>query len=198
MQYCARFGNLRDGEGRLRTSNSLSDFLKWAMLSEGAKVLDAGCGAGRNYIALCELGMRAYGIDLRQEAIDMARDETRKEGVPARIVHGDLRFLPFPYGFFDAVFANAVPAVVTAYAWENALRCMKIGGRGFFRLIQRREYNDARYKNGDWFVDAGEVRKWFEYPGYKVEFDRAERREVCREKGLETLHLITLRAERLE
>ncbi|MGP3776230.1 class I SAM-dependent methyltransferase [Streptomyces sp. SDT5-1] len=45
-----------------------------ALLSEGARVLDAGCGTGRVMIRLAELGYDCVGIDLDASMLDVARE----------------------------------------------------------------------------------------------------------------------------
>jgi SAM-dependent methyltransferase len=60
------------------------------------RLLDAGCGAGFNLLALASRG-RAVGIDLAPEAIAFCRER----GV--RAVRASLLALPFPDGAFDVV-----------------------------------------------------------------------------------------------
>ena len=60
------------------------------------RLLDAGCGAGFNLLALAPLG-RAVGIDLAPEAIAFCRER----GV--RAVRASLLALPFPAAAFDVV-----------------------------------------------------------------------------------------------
>ena len=60
------------------------------------RLLDAGCGAGFNLLALAARG-RAVGIDLAPEAIGFCRER----GV--RAVRASLLALPFPNGAFDVV-----------------------------------------------------------------------------------------------
>lgn len=45
-----------------------------ALLPEGARVLDAGCGTGRVMIRLAELGHDCVGIDLDASMLDVARE----------------------------------------------------------------------------------------------------------------------------
>ncbi|MET8468578.1 class I SAM-dependent methyltransferase [Streptomyces sp. NPDC006422] len=45
-----------------------------ALLPEGARVLDAGCGTGRVMIRLAELGYDCVGIDLDASMLDVARE----------------------------------------------------------------------------------------------------------------------------
>lgn len=53
--------------------------LDW--FADDARVLDLGCGAGRTTVALAELGLPAYGIDISELMIDVAREQARHTGV---------------------------------------------------------------------------------------------------------------------
>ena len=65
-----------------------------------ARVLDAGCGDGRNLVYLIGAGFACYGIDRRPVAIP---------GLPGdRLLAGELDSLPWPDHSFDAVICSAV------------------------------------------------------------------------------------------
>jgi SAM-dependent methyltransferase len=59
---------------------NLVTYVKNNQISRG-KVLDIGCGAGRNSIYLAKQGYEVIGIDLSQEAIDWAEERAREEGL---------------------------------------------------------------------------------------------------------------------
>ncbi|WP_241963600.1 class I SAM-dependent methyltransferase [Gordonibacter sp. 28C] len=69
------------------------------------RVLDLGCGTG----ALAELVLKALpgcelaGVDLSDAMLARARERL---GERARLLEGDSEHLPFPDGFFDAVYCN--------------------------------------------------------------------------------------------
>ena len=48
---------------------------------DGARVLDLGCGAGRTTVALAEIGLSVFGIDISELMIDVAREQARQVGV---------------------------------------------------------------------------------------------------------------------
>ena len=74
----------------------------------GAKLLDAGCGAG--YSALLLLGERLdqidyLGVDI-STAVDVARARFDEAGRRGSFMQADFTRLPFPPGTFDAVLAE--------------------------------------------------------------------------------------------
>jgi SAM-dependent methyltransferase len=82
----------------------------WALLEsaglstpgQGLRILDAGCGTGRNLIEFASLG-DPRGIDSSPEAIDFCR----RRGVGGA-TEGRLESLPFADGSFDLIFATDV------------------------------------------------------------------------------------------
>ncbi len=48
---------------------------------DDAKVLDLGCGAGRTSVALAEIGLPTFGIDISELMIDVAREQALQSGV---------------------------------------------------------------------------------------------------------------------
>jgi SAM-dependent methyltransferase len=62
------------------------------LVSEGAfigSVLDAGCGTGENTLHIAALGVSAFGVDVAETAIAMARQKARERRIPAEFAVGD-------------------------------------------------------------------------------------------------------------
>jgi SAM-dependent methyltransferase len=76
----------------------------WAMLRRAGivkpmRVLDAGCGTGRNLQVYGVLG-RAYGVDISEDAVEFCR----RRGL-SKVQQASLDALPFGEGAFDLVLA---------------------------------------------------------------------------------------------
>lgn len=71
-------------------------------LADGARVLDAGCGHGRDTHHLRELGLNAIGLD---RSLNLLREAQRRGAAPWCL--GDLRQLPFANDVFHGVWACA-------------------------------------------------------------------------------------------
>lgn len=49
--------------------------------ADNARVLDLGCGAGRTSVALAEIGLPVFGIDISELMIEVAREQALQAGV---------------------------------------------------------------------------------------------------------------------
>jgi tellurite methyltransferase len=75
------------------------------------RVLDAGCGAGRNLVYLLRRGFTCYGVDRDAAAIAEVRALAAQlaPSLPAaNFVHGELDRLPWPDAAVDVVICSAV------------------------------------------------------------------------------------------
>lgn len=80
----------------------LFDQLLRGNLRPDMRVLDAGCGHGRNLVWLLGQGAEAWGVDREAEAVEA----TRALGARAEVAEVDA--MPFEDAAFDAVLCNAV------------------------------------------------------------------------------------------
>lgn len=78
-------------------------FLQKALrLKKGAEILDVACGHGRHAIALARQGYQVTGLDFSKYFIDLAKKETKTQGVNVHFIQGDMRQLSF-VNKFDAI-----------------------------------------------------------------------------------------------
>jgi len=81
----------------------LGRWRRWLVGGAVGRVLDVGCGTGRN-LPLFETGTRVIGLDPTRDALVAAR--RRAPRVP--LVQGDAQALPFRTGAFDTVVSGLV------------------------------------------------------------------------------------------
>lgn len=89
----------------------LFDQLLRGRITPGMRVLDAGCGRGRNLVYMLRAGFDVYGIDPDRDAIDAVRRLAKRLAPAIPPDHFQVERLPtlsFPDRAFDAVIANAV------------------------------------------------------------------------------------------
>jgi len=70
-------------------------------LPDGARVLDAGCGAGVPVLSRFDLAFDVVGLDLSREQLRRAHERSPT----AALVQGDMTALPFRDGVFDGLVA---------------------------------------------------------------------------------------------
>jgi S-adenosylmethionine-diacylgycerolhomoserine-N-methlytransferase len=128
---------------------------------EGARVLEIGCGTGRNLIVAAQKypGIRCFGVDVSTEMLNSATRAISRAGLAARIqvAHADAtRFDPgslFGTAQFDRIFISyslsmipqwksVVSAAISHLAPNGELRIIDFGGQerlpaAFRRLLWR-------------------------------------------------------------
>jgi SAM-dependent methyltransferase len=94
-----------------------------AAFAPGARVLDVGCGMGRDVVALLDMGFDAYGVEpndaMRKQAL--ARDPRLRERVGAAALPALGR--PFGGGF-DAIVCSAVLMHLSSGALPDAFAAL--------------------------------------------------------------------------
>ena len=70
-----------------------------------SRVLDLGCGTGRNLLHLAVEGFEVWGCDVSPTAVSASRRALAQSGLPAGVVQAEMTALPFGRGVFDAVIA---------------------------------------------------------------------------------------------
>ncbi len=98
------------------------------LLSHGARILDAGCAAGRDALVFTKMHFHVVGVDASEELLSIARQRCPT----VEFIHGDIRLLSFPDNSFDGVWACAVIHHLDLQDMPSALgeffRVLKPGG----------------------------------------------------------------------
>ena len=106
-----------------------------ASLSPGEVVLDLGSGGGIDVLLSARRvapGGKAYGLDMTDEMLELARENRRKAGVEnAEFLKGEIEDVPLPDGHVDVVISNCVINLSTdkETALREAFRVLRPGGR---------------------------------------------------------------------
>jgi len=120
----------------------LLDQLLKGRITETMRVLDAGCGSGRNIKYLMQAGVEVYGADVSPEAIQQVQQLAKSNGLAhasEKFVVADLVRLPFSEDQFDVVLCSAVLHFSEdeqhfRQMVEELWRVLKPGGMFFSRL----------------------------------------------------------------
>jgi SAM-dependent methyltransferase len=137
-------------------------------IAAGMKVLDAGCGYGRNLVYLLGEGCDVYALDASPEGVEHVRALAAKLNPklpPENFQLGQIESLPFADGFADVVMCNSVLHFARDQhqfltMLEELWRVLRPGGLLFTRMGSRigMEFEQVRpdiYRIGDgqeWFL----------------------------------------------
>ena len=70
---------------------------------EDSRIIDIGCGNGRNAVYMANRGLRVTGLDMSPELLAMARENAMEKevGLRCEFIRGVITHLPFPDNEFD-------------------------------------------------------------------------------------------------
>lgn len=106
-----------------------------AVLPEGAKVLDLGCGEGRNAFFLAECGFDVTAVDVSEAGIRKLRVLAERRGLTVRTEVRDMRSYPLPDSF-DLVVSHGCLHLVEREAWQRLIAVFKAGtNAGGYNII---------------------------------------------------------------
>ncbi|RUA28255.1 MAG: class I SAM-dependent methyltransferase [Bacteroidetes bacterium] len=119
------------------------DFILKGHLPEGAKILDAGCGEGRNLIYCLKNNMDVFGIDQNPEAIQFLQLIAKKykiQNIAARFQLMKLDKILFPDSTFDVIICSAVLHFAKSeehfqMMLSELVRVLKPSGKIFIRTM---------------------------------------------------------------
>lgn len=139
-----------------------------------SKLLDIGCGSGRDLAVLHKLGHQCYGIDPTPEFVEIA--QLVHPELSNRIVQGGLPDMTPPFGGeFDGVLCSAVLMHIDVdqlhLAASSIKNCLKIGGRLLYSVPSKRldVVSENRDANGRLFIpdQSGRLQGIFEGLGFE-------------------------------
>ena len=126
-QYRAMATPYRDGTWNHDVSQNIQALLAAIAGAPPYRILDLGCGPGRDLVAFRDLGHAVVGLDGCPEFVAMARAVSGCE-----VWQQDMLAMTLPRASFDGVFANAVLFHVPSRALPGVLdrlhATLKLGG----------------------------------------------------------------------
>ncbi len=142
----------KKAEPQKDTLRFLKFLKKEAKLSlEDLKVLDLGCGTGRNSNYLAELGSSVVGMEISKTAIDLARARACELGVEKRVKYlsADIGSkYPFENDYFDLILditsSNSLNEKERATYLQEVFRTLKPGGYLFVRALCKEGDKNAK------------------------------------------------------
>lgn len=136
-------------------------------LTPATRIVDAGCGYGRNLVHLLREGCEVFAVDLNAEGIEHVRQlsASLETGLPsANFQVAPVERMPFPDEFADAVICSAVLHFARDEEQFRAMlselwRVLRPGGLLFCRLGSRIGMDFQRLDNNIFLMPDGS--RWF-------------------------------------
>lgn len=136
-------------------------------IGPGMRVLDAGCGFGRNLVHLLREGCEVFAVDADETGVAHVRQLSAvlETGLPRENFQvGAIERMPFPDSVFDVVMCNSVLHFARDDDHFNAMlaemwRVLKPGGMLFCRLGSRIGMSFQHVKGNTYIVGDGSV--WY-------------------------------------
>lgn len=136
-------------------------------IEPGMRVLDAGCGYGRNLVHLLRTGCEVMALDEDAEAVEHVRQlsASLQTGLPAENFQvGLIERMPFPDGCADVVLCSAVLHFARDDRHFRSMltelwRVLKPGGMLFCRLGSRIGMDFQRLRGNIFLIPDGS--EWF-------------------------------------
>ncbi len=136
-------------------------------IAPGMRVLDAGCGYGRNLVHLLRTGCEVMALDENAEGVEHVRklSASLQTGLPAENFQvGLIERMPFPDGCADVVLCNAVLHFARDDRHFRSMltelwRVLRPGGMLFCRLGSRIGMDFERLRGNIFLIPDGS--EWF-------------------------------------
>lgn len=152
------------------------EFKVFQNLVHGRKIIDIGCGAGRDAVFFVNNGFDYTGIDASAGMLDEARKRLPK----AKFVLMDFNNLDFPDETFDGFWASASllhsPKDKVGQVLQNIRKVIKPNGVGFISIKEKKLADEEIVKDEDYgnteryfaFYEKEEFQKILEESGFAV------------------------------
>ena len=146
-------------------SQNVEALLRHLPTTAAQRILDLGCGPGRDLVTFRDLGHQPIGLDGAEEFVQMARDHSGCE-----VLQQDLLALELAGRQFDGIFANAslfhVPSQELPRVLRELWQCLVPGG---VRFSSNPHGNNREGWSGDrygCFLDLDQWRRFMTSAGF--------------------------------
>jgi len=159
-------------------------------LKPEARVLDLGCGIGRNSILLAQQGFEVHAMDISNVAIEYLRTKMARAGIPAiNAWAADLRHEEFN-GLYDLILAYGVLNSIEHHWWQKIIDNMKkhTSPGGYNSIVVFNDYSDLSSLDGVNVVTLSKPNEILaEYRGWLLK--KEDIRTICHSHGQRRTHM---------
>ncbi len=133
---------------------------------KGKRMIDLGCGEGRDVIHFARHDFDAVGVDISQPGLDKAQRWATEAGVSIRTIRASLQEfrLTEPY---DVVYSSGtltyLPPHLRDEVFENYKRLTQVGGLNVFNVFVEKPYIPTPHDWGvdEYFYRSGELLAYY-------------------------------------
>lgn len=169
------FHVLKDNYKSKYPEPALLEFIKFLKQNKvNGKVLDLGCGNGRNCVAFAKQGFDVCGIDVSESAIDLAKKNAKESNVFVNLKRGSVFNLPYKEKQFEVIIDFGLLHHLRKSQWQkyrkNILRVLKQNGYYCLNCFSSATKTKLKPKNRNWriigkhydhFFTISELRSFF-------------------------------------
>ncbi len=159
----------------------IDEFEFFRSIIDGSKVIDLGCGAGRDASVFVEKGFDYTGIDFSEGMLSVARRRVPN----GRFEQMDFSKMKFPDDTFDGFWAAAsllhIPKKEIDRVLQEVKRIVKSGGVGFISVREKTQIDEA-------LVDekkSGGISRYFAF------YERNEFDKILQDNGFLVMKITT-------
>lgn len=154
-EYQATANSFREGTWDHDVSQNRQALVKWMPRNPG-RILDLGCGPGRDLMAFKAEGHEVIGLDATPAFVEMAQQ------TGCDVWQQTFLDLDLPDGFFDGVFANAsllhVPQTSMEAVLKNVWQSLVVGGAIVLSMARGNQEGFVNRPSGQRFVSYWEYQ----------------------------------------
>lgn len=168
------------------------DDLKKFLKNKEGKILDLGCGSGRNFIK--NNNIEFYGVDFSKEMLKLAKINAQEKGIDVHLIHSSASKLPFKNNFFNhAIYIAALHCIEKEKDRKDSLkelfRVLKKEGRAMITVWSKNHEKVKKYLEK--FPSKNTRIPWkkegIEYLRYYYIYDKDELEDLVRGIGFKII-----------
>ncbi len=155
----------------------------------GAKILDVGCGLGREAFALSDLGFDVVGVDISKEVISQVKQLSADKGYRIPFYEYDGARLNFPPDSFDVVLIWAQTFGLlygNEFRKDYLLECKRVLKKGGLCSFSTHDYRFLR----EHYPNCLDGQKFYPYADgeiYWEAFETADLKQFADQTGLDVI-----------
>jgi len=174
---------------RQKPWKDVENLMSLLLKSKPGRILDIGCGNGRNLLPFAMAGFDCYGIDFSEEMLKSAEQFAEENKINLKLKYGRAQLIPFPTKSLDYALSIAVLHHLKKEDHLRALhemfRVLKDNGKAvitvwnhlnpkFFKFILKKQtfvpwkLNDQTYWRYYYFFSFWELRRLIRKAGFRI------------------------------